>query len=204
MQRAVDRSCNIVCLPYSKSIWIRRVLRTIDGMNEERPDKIPCRGCGRVNVVGAHFINRDAISTSDLQAIACYLSDPDGRHVTPGEVSVCLQLAQNPTVSFDQPIGSNGRTLLDSLQPRAIEENGELDSTIAEAMLSLSEMEQQVLTFRFGLGNQEEQTLEEVGRRFHCSAEWIRKTEKKALTKLRTAVATAASAKPSQQRHWGR
>lgn len=45
--------------------------------------------------------------------------------------------------------------------------------------------ERQVLILRFGLGDHQRRSLEEIGRRFCVSKEWIRKIERKALTKLR-------------------
>ncbi|GMQ03582.1 hypothetical protein CsSME_00049335 [Camellia sinensis var. sinensis] len=45
--------------------------------------------------------------------------------------------------------------------------------------------ERQVLILRFGLGDHQRRSLEEIGRRFCVSKEWIRKIERTALTKLR-------------------
>ncbi|KAL8522150.1 hypothetical protein ACS0TY_012339 [Phlomoides rotata] len=49
----------------------------------------------------------------------------------------------------------------------------------------LEPREKQVIILRFGLGNQQCKSLEEIGRRFCVSKEWIRKLERAALTKLR-------------------
>ncbi|MBL1321725.1 MAG: hypothetical protein COA63_011795 [Methylophaga sp.] len=50
---------------------------------------------------------------------------------------------------------------------------------------SLTEKEGQVLSARFGLNEQEAQTLEQVGKRLGVTRERIRQIEAKALRKLR-------------------
>ena len=49
----------------------------------------------------------------------------------------------------------------------------------------LSTKEKQILRLRFGIGEEGEHTLEEVGRRFSVTRERIRQIETKALRKLR-------------------
>lgn len=50
---------------------------------------------------------------------------------------------------------------------------------------SLDSRERQVLVLRYGLNDHRPKSLEEIGKLFHVSKEWIRKLEKKAMTKLR-------------------
>lgn len=53
-------------------------------------------------------------------------------------------------------------------------------------MLStLTEREEKIIRLRFGIGEQAEYTLEEIGKRFKVSRERIRQIEKKALIRLR-------------------
>lgn len=49
----------------------------------------------------------------------------------------------------------------------------------------LNSREKKVLALRYGLNYCNPKSLEEIGRLFHVSKEWIRKIEKNALTKLR-------------------
>ncbi|XP_051137125.1 RNA polymerase sigma factor sigC-like [Andrographis paniculata] len=49
----------------------------------------------------------------------------------------------------------------------------------------LEAREKEVVVLRFGLGNRQCKSLEEIGRQFCVSKEWIRKIERTALTKLR-------------------
>lgn len=48
----------------------------------------------------------------------------------------------------------------------------------------LEPREKQVLTLRFGLNDHQPRSLEDIGRLFRVSKEWVRRIEKKALTKL--------------------
>ncbi|KAJ8531392.1 hypothetical protein K7X08_026826 [Anisodus acutangulus] len=52
---------------------------------------------------------------------------------------------------------------------------------------SLDPKEQQVIYFRFGLETHQRKSLEEIGRLYGVSKEWIRRIERRALTKLRSA-----------------
>lgn len=49
----------------------------------------------------------------------------------------------------------------------------------------LEAREREVIILRFGLGNCECKSLEEIGKRFSVSKEWIRRIERTALNKLR-------------------
>ncbi|KAM3378989.1 RNA polymerase sigma factor sigC isoform X1 [Capsicum galapagoense] len=51
---------------------------------------------------------------------------------------------------------------------------------------SLDPKEQQVIYFRFGLETHQRKSLEEIGRLYGVSKEWIRRIERRALTKLRS------------------
>ncbi|KAM1289519.1 hypothetical protein ACFX2I_016771 [Malus domestica] len=56
---------------------------------------------------------------------------------------------------------------------------------IHDLLKCLNSKERQVLVLRYGLNNYDPNSLEEIGKLFDVSKEWIRKIEKKALTKLR-------------------
>jgi RNA polymerase primary sigma factor len=56
---------------------------------------------------------------------------------------------------------------------------------LSDVLTSLSEREQKVLELRFGLGDGDSRTLEEVGRQFQVTRERIRQIEAKALRKMR-------------------
>jgi RNA polymerase primary sigma factor len=60
-----------------------------------------------------------------------------------------------------------------------------LREQIEDAFKDLSEKETQVLKMRFGLSNERESTLEEVGKKFNVTRERIRQIESRALQKLK-------------------
>jgi len=59
------------------------------------------------------------------------------------------------------------------------------EQKIKELLSCLDEREQKILVLRFGLGEEHQRTLEEVGRYFDLTRERIRQIEAKALQKLR-------------------
>jgi len=61
-----------------------------------------------------------------------------------------------------------------------------LREQIEDAFKDLSEKETQVLKMRFGLSNERESTLEEVGKKFNVTRERIRQIESRALQKLKS------------------
>lgn len=60
-----------------------------------------------------------------------------------------------------------------------------LRKDIHSLLAGLDSRERQVLILRYGLTNCQPKSLEEIGKLFRVSKEWIRKIEKKALKKLR-------------------
>ena len=60
-----------------------------------------------------------------------------------------------------------------------------LKDKLGDVLCSLNERERQVLELRFGLGDGNVRTLEEVGHQFRVTRERIRQIEAKALRKLR-------------------
>lgn len=56
---------------------------------------------------------------------------------------------------------------------------------IYSRMKDLDSRERKVLALRFGLKGYQRKTLEEIGRLYGVSKEWIRRIERRALTKLK-------------------
>ena len=56
---------------------------------------------------------------------------------------------------------------------------------IHDLLNGLETREKQVMVLRYGLKGSPPKSLEEIGRLFHVSKEWIRRIEMKAMTKLR-------------------
>jgi len=107
------------------------------------------------------------------------------------KVKKLLRLTQEP-VSIDKPVGEKGDTLLgDFIEDKSIGSptdmviHKDLREKIENAMQDLSEREINVIKMRFGLSEEGERTLEEVGNHFNVTRERIRQIELKALKKLR-------------------
>jgi RNA polymerase primary sigma factor len=125
-----------------------------------------------------------------------------GREPTPEEIAKkagmpadkvrrILRTSQDP-VSLETPIGSDEESHLGDfiedktvLSPEQHMLKQALRLQLDEVLSTLSEREEQVLRYRFGLEDDTEHTLEQVGKRFGVTRERIRQIEAKALRKLR-------------------
>ncbi|MCX7760722.1 MAG: RNA polymerase sigma factor RpoD [Hydrogenothermaceae bacterium] len=125
-----------------------------------------------------------------------------GREPTPEEIAKkvgmpadkvrkILRTSQEP-ISLETPIGTDEESHLGDfiedktvLSPEAHVLKNALRAQLDEVLSTLSEREEQVLRYRFGLEDDTEHTLEQVGKRFGVTRERIRQIEAKALRKLR-------------------
>ncbi len=107
------------------------------------------------------------------------------------KVRKIIKIAQEP-ISLETPIGEEedshlGDFIEDKVMPSPPDTviHINLREQIEEALKSLTEREAKVLKMRFGLGDGNEHTLEEVGQQFKVTRERIRQIEAKALRKLK-------------------
>ncbi len=107
------------------------------------------------------------------------------------KVRKIIKIAQEP-ISLETPIGEEedshlGDFIEDKFMPSPPDTviHINLREQIEEALKSLTEREAKVLKMRFGLGDGNEHTLEEVGQQFKVTRERIRQIEAKALRKLK-------------------
>lgn len=107
------------------------------------------------------------------------------------KVRKIIKIAQEP-ISLETPIGEEedshlGDFIEDKVMPSPPDAviHINLREQINEALKSLTEREAKVLKMRFGLGDGNEHTLEEVGQQFKVTRERIRQIEAKALRKLK-------------------
>ncbi len=107
------------------------------------------------------------------------------------KVRKIIKIAQEP-ISLETPIGEEedshlGDFIEDKLIPSPPDTviHINLREQIEEALKTLTEREAKVLKMRFGLGDGNEHTLEEVGQQFKVTRERIRQIEAKALRKLK-------------------
>lgn len=97
------------------------------------------------------------------------------------------------TCSIEAPLGDgNDFALIDTIEDGSMTsptdqlENINMFELISEHFNKLSEHEQKILTLRFGLDDNEPQTLDIIGQQFGVTRERIRQIEAKSLEKLRT------------------
>jgi RNA polymerase primary sigma factor len=111
--------------------------------------------------------------------------------VAPAQVETALRCMREPT-SLETPLSAdNDSTLGDVLEDKqaASPLEGAIHAALSDQterlLETLTPREAKVLRMRFGLGEQGEHTLEEVGERFVVTRERIRQIEAKALDRLR-------------------
>ena len=125
-----------------------------------------------------------------------------GREAAPEEIADELQLpverirgilkmAQQP-VSLQSPVGDGeDASFGDFIEDKGAENPLDITSfsllkdRLGDVLCSLNERERQVLELRFGIGDGNAHTLEEVGHQFSVTRERIRQIEAKALRKMR-------------------
>ena len=125
-----------------------------------------------------------------------------GRESTPEEIAdemqipvfrvrSILKMSQQP-VSLQSPVGDGDEASFgDFIEDKAAENPLDITSfsllkdRMSDVLGSLTERERQVLELRFGLGDGNARTLEEVGQQFRVTRERIRQIEAKALRKMR-------------------
>ena len=145
------------------------------------------------------------------------LRSETGREPTPDEIAARLKLpvakvrllldAQKTPYSLEMKIGEEGGTelgeVLQDYAARSPEDTaieGDLSNEVERAMEPLSDREKEVLRLRYGLGQEREYTLEEIGRRLSVTRERVRQIESRALQKLRSAKQREALAAISRRK----
>ena len=131
-----------------------------------------------------------------------YLVQEIGREPTPEEIAEkmdmplekvrkVLKIAKEP-ISLETPIGEEEDSHLGDfiedkkvLSPSEAVVNMNLADQTRHVLATLTPREEKVLRMRFGIGEQSDHTLEEVGQDFDVTRERIRQIEAKALRKLR-------------------
>ena len=106
-------------------------------------------------------------------------------------IRAVLKMAQQP-ISLQSPVGdSEDANFGDFIEDKAAESPLDMTSfsllkdKLGDVLCSLNERERKVLELRFGLGDGNARTLEEVGLQFRVTRERIRQIEAKALRKMR-------------------
>jgi RNA polymerase primary sigma factor len=131
-----------------------------------------------------------------------YLVQEIGREPTPEEIAERMEfpiekvrwimdIAKQP-IAIETPIGDEeNNNLGDFIEDKKNVSPGEaivsriMADHTKKALSTLNPREERIIRMRFGIGEETDHTLEEVGRDFHLTRERIRQIEKKAIKKLR-------------------
>ena len=114
----------------------------------------------------------------------------DALRVHPDKIREAVQAFREP-VSLDNPVGDRDTALGDliadrqGVPPDAYTARQELMREMDRVIGTLTPREQTVIRLRFGIGQDESRTLEQVGRNLSVTRERIRQIEAKALKKLK-------------------
>jgi RNA polymerase primary sigma factor len=109
------------------------------------------------------------------------------------EVSSTLSISSRH-VSMDSPMSDGeDNTLMDVMEnPNAVATDGELDhneslrTEITRSLKTLTERQQDVIKYFFGIGVDHPLSLEDIGERFNLTRERVRQIKDKAISKLKT------------------
>jgi len=164
--------------------WIRQAItRAI--ADHSRTIRIPVHMVETLNRISR--VNRTLTSEMGREPTADELAKHTG--VPAKKVRLILESSRKP-LSLETPIGEDSE-LGDFLEDRSTGSpndsliSQDLTAQVEKALATLSQKEKDILRLRFGIGEEGEHTLEEVGKRFAVTRERIRQIEAKALRKLR-------------------
>jgi len=164
--------------------WIRQAItRAI--ADHSRTIRIPVHMVETLNRISR--VNRNLINEMGREPTPEELAQRTG--VPAKKVRLILESSRKP-LSLETPIGEDSE-LGDFLEDKSTSSpnesllNQDLTTQVERALGTLSAKEKEILRLRFGIGEEGEHTLEEVGKRFAVTRERIRQIEAKALRKLR-------------------
>src|SRR3984893_16182196 len=164
--------------------WIRQAItRAI--ADHSRTIRIPVHMVETLNRISR--VNRSMVNDLGREPTPEELAQKTG--VPARKVRPIRESSRKP-LSLETPIGEDSE-LGDFREDKSAESPNEtlitqdLTTQVERALSTLSPKEKEILRLRFGIGEEGEHTLEEVGRRFSVTRERIRQIETKALRKLR-------------------
>ncbi|GJL65312.1 MAG: RNA polymerase sigma factor RpoD [Nitrospirales bacterium] len=169
--------------------WIRQAI-TRALADQSRTVRIPVHVCDALNKV--RRINES-------------LTGQLGRQPTMGEIGAYVDLSSDKvsalleagkgTFSLETPVGEDEGGQLDDIledaaavSPLSSAERCDLQRQVSTVLETLTPREAYIIRKRFGIGEQDDSTLEEIGQTFSVTRERIRQIEERALNKLRDPV----------------
>jgi RNA polymerase primary sigma factor len=167
--------------------WIRQAIaRSL--ADKARTIRIPVHVVEKLNRIGR--AERKLVTGLGREPTAEEIAEVTG--IEPEEVDSIRRSAQAP-ISLEKPVGDEDQTELGQLiaderaespYQRAVEVL--TSEALRDALENLSYRERRVIELRYGLGDQQPRTLDEVGRTFNVTRERIRQIEHTSLKKLQT------------------
>ncbi len=166
--------------------WIRQAISRAMA-DQSRTIRIPVHMVEIINKLGR--VQREMFQDLGREATAVELAEQLG--ITPERVLEIRQIAREP-LSLDQTVGDEGTTQIGDL----IEDSeavvalaavafGLLQEQLQAVLDTLSEREAGVMRLRYGLGDGQPRTLDEIGKVYGVTRERIRQIESKTMSKLR-------------------
>jgi len=111
--------------------------------------------------------------------------------ISVGEVHKLFHVFRGEPISLDEWAGDHGYGFEESVaddnaaSPFDVATRGEVAARVRAVLASLTPREDEILRMRFGIGEEKEYTLDEVGERLGLSHERIRQIQNRSLEKLR-------------------
>ena len=115
--------------------------------------------------------------------------------LNPEKIEKVRDISAETPFSLDRPVGDDdGRKFVDFLADDNIQSafdkiaEEQWSCEIGRLLESLNPIESDIIRWRFGLNNEDELTLKEIGERYNLSRERIRQLQEQAIGKMRRQV----------------
>ena len=171
----------------SYAVWWVRQSILIAIAEKSRPIRMPLHWNNKlIEIDRARQLSQDEQSQgNEIEKIASLTGIDTER------VNELVSLGQD-ALSLEQPVnGKNNSSsfgdFLESMNHISPEDhalNISLNEEIEKALKTLGNREAEIIRFRYGLGNRQPMSLEELGYRYHISKEGVRQIENKAIKRL--------------------
>ena len=166
--------------------WIRQAI-TRSIADQARTIRIPVHMIETINKLNR--VSRQILQEKGREALPEELAER--MDMPEDKIRKVLKIAKEP-ISMETPIGDDEDSHLgDFIEDKNVEAPEEaalgsgLTGATSDILDSLTEREAKVIRMRFGIGMNNDHTLEEVGKQFDDTRERIRQIEAKALRKMR-------------------
>jgi len=176
--------------------WIRQAI-TRSIADQARTIRIPVHMIETINKLNR--VSRQILQEKGREALPEELAER--MDMPEDKIRKVLKIAKEP-ISMETPIGDDEDSHLgDFIEDKNVEAPEEaalgsgLTGATSDILDSLTEREAKVIRMRFGIGMNNDHTLEEVGKQFDVTRERIRQIEVRAFEKLQKAMKTIAGEK---------